>query len=80
MQKKKKNVVIQGQPIPIKLANQHFVATNIELLINTTFQVAGIYWVEVLLEGDIKIRYPLTIMPPPPTNKSQSKEQNEPQL
>ncbi len=70
-----KTVIIQGQAIPIKLPNQHAVATNIELFINVTFQIAGIYWIEILLENDIKIRYPLTIMPPQPHGKSNIREE-----
>jgi hypothetical protein len=70
-----KTVVIQGQAIPVKLHGQYVMATSIELFINVSFQIAGIYWVEVLLENDLKIRYPLRIMPPQPFNKQQIKEE-----
>ena len=40
-----------------------------ELFINTEFHEAGIHWVEVLLDNDIKMRFPLLVtkmtQPPP---------------
>jgi len=35
---------------------------------NVSFQEEGTYWVEILLDGDLKIRYPLRVakVQPPP--------------
>lgn len=54
-----KTVIVQGQLIPVKLPNAEVIATNVEVFINITFPEAGVYWIEVLLDNDLKIRYPL---------------------
>jgi hypothetical protein len=43
---------------------------NVAVFGNVTFSVAGIYFVEVLVDGVMKIRYPLpvAIVPPPGAN------------
>ena len=62
-------VMIAGRDIPVKLPTAEATATNVELFINTEFHEAGIHWVEVLLDNDIKMRFPLRVtkmtQPPP---------------
>ena len=36
-------------------------ATNVEVFVNVAFEEAGAYWVEILLDGDLKVRYPLRV-------------------
>jgi hypothetical protein len=46
-------------------------AINVSLFGNITFSVAGIYFVEVLVDGVMKIRYPLPVMIVQPPNPNQ---------
>ena len=46
-------------------------AINIALFGNVTFSVAGIYFVEVLVDGVMKIRYPVPVMIVQPPNPNQ---------
>jgi hypothetical protein len=61
-------LVAEGRKIPVKLPNAEATATNVELFLNLEFHEAGTHWVEVLLDGDIKIRFPLRVgkVTPPP--------------
>jgi hypothetical protein len=70
-----KTVVMSGHPVKVKLPNTIATATSVEMFLNVKFEVEGTYWVEVLLEGDLRLRYPLTarqVKPPaevaPPTD------------
>ena len=51
--------LVEGKDVPVNLPNDSATATSVELFINVRFEEQGTYWVEVLMEGDIKIRYPL---------------------
>ncbi|MFC1467758.1 DUF6941 family protein [Verrucomicrobiota bacterium] len=53
--------LVSGRPLPVKLSSAEVTAINVEVFINVTFQEIGTYWVEVLLDGDLKIRYPLRV-------------------
>lgn len=55
------SVLVEGQNIPVKLHNAEATATNVEIFLNVEFQQEGTHWVEVLLDGDLKIRYPLRV-------------------
>lgn len=62
-------VLVQGKPIPVHLPDPDANATNVEIFMNVTFEHEGTYWAEILLESDLKMRYPLRVtkmMPPPP--------------
>lgn len=63
------NLLVEGQNIPVNLPNTEATATNVEIFLNVEFQQEGTHWVEILLDGDIKIRYPLRVgiakQPPP---------------
>lgn len=63
-----KTVVIEGQNIDINLPESEATATSVEIFMNAKFDTEGVYWIEILLEGDLKLRYPLRavkIKPPP---------------
>ncbi len=55
------SVLVEGQNIPVKLMTPEATATNVEIFLNVEFQQEGTHWVEVLLDGDLKIRYPLRV-------------------
>ncbi len=52
-------VISQGKQVPIRLPHSMATATSVEIFLNVTFENPGTYWVEVMLDGDMKIRYPL---------------------
>ena len=54
-------VLVQGQSISVRLLNAEATATNVEIFINTGFEQPGTYWVEIMLDGDLKMRYPLRV-------------------
>ena len=54
-------MLVEGQKIPVRLPNTEATATNVEAFLNVEFREEGAHWVEVLLDGDIKIRYPLRV-------------------
>lgn len=51
--------VIEGHAVPVKLPDNESTATSVELFLNVQFEMPGTYWIEVLLDGDLKVRYPL---------------------
>jgi hypothetical protein len=55
------SVLVEGQEIPVRLPSSEATATNVEAFMNVQFKDAGTYWIETLLDGDIKIRYPLRV-------------------
>lgn len=54
-------VLVQGQSIPVRLPSVEATATSVEVFINTGFEQPGAYWVEILLDNDLKLRYPLRV-------------------
>jgi len=60
--------LVEGQKIPVRLPSTEATATNVEVFLNVEFQNEGTHWVEVQLDSDLKIRYPLrvSIVKPPP--------------
>jgi hypothetical protein len=64
------SVLIEGKDVPVKLADNEATATSVEFFLNVKFDATGTYWVEILLDGDMKLRYPLkarTVALPQPT-------------
>ena len=62
------SVLTEGKNIPVRLPNAEATATNVEAFMNVVFQEDGTHWIEILLDGDMKVRYPLRvnkIQPPP---------------
>lgn len=51
--------LVEGQDVPVNLAEETATATSVEFFMNVRFETTGIYWVEVLIGGDLKLRYPL---------------------
>jgi hypothetical protein len=60
-----RSVLIEGKKVPVTLQSAESSATNVEVFVNVTFPAAGTYWVEILLDEDLKIRYPLRVNPIP---------------
>jgi hypothetical protein len=58
----------------LKEANHH--ATNISLFAQVKFETAGVYWIEVLVDEVMKLRYPLVVnlVKPPPSQAPPPKE------
>jgi hypothetical protein len=54
-------VLVEGQPVPIRLPNDEATATSVEVFMNVRIEEEGTHWVEVLLDGDLKLRYPLRV-------------------
>ncbi len=53
--------VIEGKPIPIRLPSPEATATNVEFFMNVAFKEEGTHWIEVLLNDDLKLRFPLRV-------------------
>ena len=61
-------VITEGQDVPVKLPEPNFTATSIEVFMNVGFEQEGTHWIEVLLNGQMRVRYPLMlkkVVPPP---------------
>lgn len=52
-------ILVEGQDVLVKLPDSEASATSVELFINMRFETPGTYWVEILLDNDLKLRYPL---------------------
>jgi hypothetical protein len=52
-------VLVEGKDVVVQLPDNEAIATSIEFFINVKFDKEGTYWVEILLDNDIKLRYPL---------------------
>ena len=62
------SVLVEGKDIPVRLDSSESTATNVEVFLNVTFEQDGTHWIEILLDGDLKIRYPMRVnkVQPPP--------------
>lgn len=54
-------VVSEGQEVAVQLSAAEASVTNVEFFMNVKFEREGVYWVEVILDGDMKLRYPLRV-------------------
>lgn len=52
-------LLVEGKDVLLKMPDPEATATSVEFFLNVKFEAEGTYWVEILLEGDLKIRYPL---------------------
>ena len=64
-------VIAEGQDVPVKLPDTESTVTNVEFFVNLKFDKEGVYWIEILIDGDLALRYPLRVnrvapMPLPP--------------
>lgn len=53
-------------------------AINVAVFGNITLGTPGVYYVEVLVDDVMKIRYPLSVLPPPPDQTSPPAEKQPP--
>ena len=60
-----KNLVTEGRPIRFKMNDPESLVTNIEAFFNLEFLEAGTHWMEIHLENELKIRFPLRLAPLP---------------
>jgi hypothetical protein len=52
-------VLAQGKQVTIRLPHDMATATSVEIFLNVKLETPGTYWVEVMLEESMRIRYPL---------------------
>ena len=53
--------VLKGREVEIKLSSEEQTATSVEVFVNPQFKSEGTHWIEVLLDGNLKMRYPFAI-------------------
>ncbi len=54
-------VLVEGKEIPVRLPHPEATATNVEVFMNVGFETEGTHWVEISLDGDLKLRFPLRV-------------------
>lgn len=54
-------VIAESKEIPVRLDTTETFATNVQFFLNTRLEGEGVYWVEILLDGEIKLRYPVRV-------------------
>jgi hypothetical protein len=54
-------VVVEGQEIVVRLPDAESSVTNVEFFLNVKMEKEGVYWVEIMIDGDLKLRYPLRV-------------------
>ncbi len=61
-----RTLLLEGKDVGVTLPDNEATATSVEFFLNVRIEAAGTYWVEILLNGDLKIRYPLKarVLPP----------------
>jgi hypothetical protein len=55
------SVMVKSKEVTFTLTTAEAITTNVEVFINLEFKQTGTYWIEVLLDNDLKIRYPLKV-------------------
>jgi len=55
-------MIVETDESPVELPATLANITTVSVFRNTHFPAPGRYWVEVLLDGDLKQRYPLSVM------------------
>lgn len=58
--------LVEGREVVLKLPDNEASATSVEMFLNVRFEAPGTYWVEVLLDHDLRLRYPLRLLPVKP--------------
>lgn len=51
--------LVEGKAVKVHLPDDEATATCVEFFLNVRFETAGTYWIEILLDEDLKLRYPL---------------------
>lgn len=54
-------VLIEGKDVHVHLDDNEAVATSVEYFMNVKLEEEGTYWIEILLEKDLKLRYPFKV-------------------
>ena len=64
--------LVEGQEIDVRVQDGSRSYTSVETFLGVEFRETGTYWIEVSLDGDLRMRYPFTvrIAPPPPPTKA----------
>jgi len=52
---------MEGKDITFTLPGPEATVTNVEVFINKSFAMEGTHWVEILLDGDLKLRFPMRV-------------------
>ena len=60
--------LVTGREIKVRLADGSKTHTTVETFLGVEFRETGTCWVEVSLDGELRMRYPFTVRlaPPPP--------------
>lgn len=53
--------VLEGADIAFHLPGPEATTTNVEIFVNKAFPAEGTHWVEILLNNDLKLRFPLRV-------------------
>jgi len=63
--------VLRKSDVKFTLQDAMFHATNVSLFAQVEFKTAGVYFIEVLVDDVMKLRYPLSLIvaPPPEVNQ-----------
>ncbi len=72
------SVLVQGKVIPVRLPSSEATATNVEVFLNVAFEEVGTHWIEILIDGQMKVRYPLRVTQPHPQPQPQDPEPGSP--
>ena len=62
-------ILLESKEVAVKLPDSEANATCIEMFMNVRLETEGTYWVEILLDGDLKLRYPLKARQVQPANQ-----------
>ena len=57
--------VVEGRELDVRLKDPVATHTNIENILGVEFREAGVHWVEVSLDGELRMRYPFAVRVPP---------------
>ena len=52
-------LVVEGGAVKVVLPDAEATATSVEFFLNVRFETEGAYWVEIMLDSALKLRYPL---------------------
>jgi hypothetical protein len=54
-------LLVEGKDVKVHLQGNEAVATSVEYFMNVKVDIPGTYWIEIMLENDLKLRYPLKV-------------------
>ena len=57
--------LVEGRELEVALKDPVATHTNIENFLGVAFREAGVHWVEVSLDGELRMRYPFAVRVPP---------------